>query len=63
MNISAPFTGIPDLTGRPDKEARVYRFFEENNIHIYGVKQIMQPLHFYATSSSFPLLYSNLFLA
>ena len=31
MNISAPFTGIPDLTGRPDKEARVYRFFEENN--------------------------------
>ena len=37
MNISAPFTGIPDLTGRPDKEAKVYRFFEENNIPIYGV--------------------------
>ncbi len=37
MNISAPFTSSPDLTGRPDKEIRVYRFFEENNIPIYGV--------------------------
>ncbi len=37
MNISAPFINSPDLTGRPDKEIRVYRFFEENNIPVYGV--------------------------
>jgi Ala-tRNA(Pro) deacylase len=37
MNISVPFTCTPDLTGRKDKEIRVYKFFEENNIPIYGV--------------------------
>lgn len=37
MNISAPFACTPELAGRPDKEIRVYRFFEENNIPIYGV--------------------------
>ena len=37
MNISAPFTRTPDLTGRQDKEIRVYKFFEENNIPIYGI--------------------------
>ena len=37
MNISAPFTCIPDLTGRQEKEIRVYKFMEENNIPIYGI--------------------------
>lgn len=37
MNISAPFTCTPDLEGRQNKEIRVYKFFEENNIPIYGV--------------------------
>jgi len=37
MNISAPFTCTPDLTGRLNKEIRVYKLFEENSIPIYGV--------------------------
>lgn len=37
MNISEPFTCTPDLTGRLNKEIKVYKFFEENNIPIYGV--------------------------
>lgn len=37
MNISAPFSGTPQLSDRLDKEIRVYRFFEENNIPVYGV--------------------------
>lgn len=37
MNISAPFTSAPDFTGRLDKETRVYKFFEENSIPVYGV--------------------------
>ena len=37
MNISTPFTSVPDLNGRQDKEIRVYKFMEENNIPIYGI--------------------------
>lgn len=37
MEISAPFTSAPSEEGRQDRENRVYRFFEENNIPIYGV--------------------------
>ena len=37
MNISAPFTCAPSSEGRQDKEVRVYRFMEENNIPIFGI--------------------------
>lgn len=37
MNISLPFTSTPDLTGRADKEKRVYAFFEEHNIPLFGL--------------------------
>lgn len=37
MNISQPFTSVPPLAGRQDKETRVYSFMEQNNIPVYGV--------------------------
>lgn len=37
MNISSPFTSSPAREGREDKEIRVYRFLEENNLPIYGL--------------------------
>ncbi len=37
MNISAPFTSAPEKGCRQEKELRVYKFMEENNIPIYGI--------------------------
>lgn len=37
MNISDVFTSIPSPEGRKDKENRVYEFFRENNIPVYGL--------------------------
>ncbi len=37
MNISLPFTTTPDLTGRLDKEKRVYDFLKKNSIPLFGL--------------------------
>lgn len=37
MNITGPFTDVPSPEGRQDKENRVYSFFRENGISIYGL--------------------------
>lgn len=38
MNISEPFITIPSPDGREDKENRVYAFFEQNSIPVYGLQ-------------------------